>query len=198
MVSGGTSQNSPLSTWRHRGIPIWFFDFDLIWSQFLESIPSFLPPLFLFSSSFLSVLLSHPFFPFLFCSIFYISPNSWNVWWKMGNCGSRTNEDSQNDTIDRQIKTDRVKLNNEVKLLLLGKRQSSPSHSPFTSFGSFWGFFLWLFGVFLLLRFVVRSDGFQIGVSDVGWDEGWDEIWDGIFHFFPFFIYLFSIDVLTM
>ena len=60
----------------------------------------------------------------------------------MGNCGSRTNEDSQNDTIDRQIKTDRVKLNNEVKLLLLGKRQSSPSHSPFTSFGSFWGFFL--------------------------------------------------------
>ena len=39
----------------------------------------------------------------------------------MGNCGSRTGEDVANDSIEKQIKNDRVKLNNEVKLLLLGK-----------------------------------------------------------------------------
>ena len=47
----------------------------------------------------------------------------------MGNCGSRTTEDVANDSIEKQIKNDRVKLNNEVKLLLLGKK-----HPPFFGF----------------------------------------------------------------
>jgi len=40
----------------------------------------------------------------------------------MGNCFSDNNaEDALSSEIDKQIKSDRVRLNNEVKLLLLGK-----------------------------------------------------------------------------